>query len=102
MEIIECKGVAEQLEQQRPEYVRFYAAWKRIVMANGWESVPEHFLDDSPTQLNQNPRNRICTVGLLQGPGHYEAFRVHYNVKQDDRLYVLEIGDKLSIDSVKD
>ena len=101
IEIIECDGVKEQLEQQRPDYIRFYAAWKRIVMANGWQTMAEHFLDDAPSQPNQNSHNRVCTVGQLRGPGYDETFRVHYNVKQDDRVYVLELGDNLSVDNIK-
>lgn len=104
MKIIECDGVTAQLEQQRPEFVKFYETWKRVVTKSGMDGLTMYFPEDYPvnvTNPNQNPENRVCTVGLLKGPNHHEEFRVHYKIKEDGQVYVLEVGHELAIDRMK-
>lgn len=101
MKIIECSGVSEQLAKVRPEFVRFYAAWKRILTIHGWEKLVEHFPDDASRQ-GHDPRIRTCTIGYMKGPAYLERLRVQYNAKKDDQIYVMEVGDLLAVDRVKD
>ncbi|MDH5181436.1 MAG: hypothetical protein OEZ39_07805 [Gammaproteobacteria bacterium] len=104
VELIECAGVAEQLQQQRPEFVRFYTTWKRVFTKSGHKGITQYFPKDHPvdfTNPDQRPGNRVCTVGLLEGPNHHEEFRVHYDIAADGRVYVLEVGHQLKIDNIK-
>jgi hypothetical protein len=102
MKIIETPGIREQLAGEKPEYVRFYEAWKRIVAANGWEKLGELLIDDAPSASDGNPRNRVSTVAVLQGPAFYESFRVNYNAEDDERIRVLDVGTRLRIDHIRD
>ena len=104
LELIECDGVSEQLAQQRPEYQKFYETWKRVYTKSGHKVMTEYFPRDNPTNYtcpDENPDNRVCTLGSFEGPHLNEKFRVHYRIKDDGRVYILEVGINLGIDKIK-